>query len=128
SRDGWQQKTNRNTSRAGILFGAPWFFIAKNAGRKLTTNFKRRGAPRRKRIRHCNFICAGWSRLFSSSRERHSNQPERVLRSTEYPAAIRNLIAQLRQTPGVGPRSAERIALWMVRTRTDQPQPTARPV
>src|SRR5262245_50487462 len=34
----------------------------------------------------------------------------------EYPAAIRDLIAQLRQMPGVGPRSAERIALWLVRT------------
>src|SRR5438034_7757940 len=28
--------------------------------------------------------------------------------------------------PGVGPRSAERIALWMVRTRTDQPEQIAR--
>ena len=43
-----------------------------------------------------------------------------LLRRTEYPAAIRNLIAQLRQMPGVGPRSAERIALWMVRARDDQ--------
>jgi recombination protein RecR len=32
------------------------------------------------------------------------------------------LIAQLRQMPGVGPRSAERIALWMVRARGDQPE------
>src|SRR5262249_39611691 len=39
----------------------------------------------------------------------------------EYPAAIRDLIAQLRRMPGVGRRSAERIALWMVRTRGDQP-------
>jgi len=30
--------------------------------------------------------------------------------------------------PGVGPRSAERIALWMVRTRTDQPEQIARAV
>jgi len=44
------------------------------------------------------------------------------LRKTEYPAALRNLIAQLRQMPGVGPRSAERIALWMVRARNDQPE------
>ncbi|PYI61183.1 MAG: recombination protein RecR [Verrucomicrobia bacterium] len=50
------------------------------------------------------------------------------MRRTEYPAAIRNLIAQLRQMPGVGPRSAERIALWMVRTRTDQPEQIARAV
>jgi len=38
------------------------------------------------------------------------------------------LIAQLRQMPGVGPRSAERIALWMVRTRNDQPEQIARAI
>jgi recombination protein RecR len=47
------------------------------------------------------------------------------LRKTEYPVALRNLIAQLRQMPGVGPRSAERIALWIVRTRNDQPEQIA---
>ena len=51
-----------------------------------------------------------------------------MLRRTEYPAAIRDLIAQLRQMPGVGPRSAERIALWMVRTRGDQPEQIARAI
>jgi recombination protein RecR len=50
------------------------------------------------------------------------------LRKTEYPGAIRNLIAQLRQMPGVGPRSAERIALWMVRARSDQPEQIARAI
>jgi len=50
------------------------------------------------------------------------------LRKTEYPAAIRNLIAQLRQMPGVGPRSAERIALWIVRARNDQPGQIARAI
>ena len=35
----------------------------------------------------------------------------------EYPEAIRELIAQLKRMPGVGPRSAERIALWMVSAR-----------
>jgi recombination protein RecR len=53
---------------------------------------------------------------------------EGVLRRTEYPVAIRNLIAQLRQMPGVGPRSAERIALWMVRARNDQPEQIARAI
>jgi recombination protein RecR len=51
-----------------------------------------------------------------------------VLRRTEYPAAIRDLVAQLRQMPGVGPRSAERIALWMVRARGDQPEQIARAI
>lgn len=44
------------------------------------------------------------------------------MKRTEYPSAIRDLIAQLRQMPGVGPRSAERIALWIVQTRGDQPE------
>jgi recombination protein RecR len=48
------------------------------------------------------------------------------LRKTEYPAALRDLIAQLRQMPGVGPRSAERIALWMVQARGNKPEEIAR--
>jgi recombination protein RecR len=50
------------------------------------------------------------------------------LRKVEYPAAIRELIAQLRHMPGVGPRSAERIALWMVQSRNDQPDAIARAI
>ena len=50
------------------------------------------------------------------------------MRRTEYPDAIRNLISQLRQMPGVGPRSAERIALWMVRARNDQPEQISRAI
>src|SRR2546423_900825 len=50
------------------------------------------------------------------------------MRKTEYPEAIRDLIAQLRQMPGVGPRSAERIALWMVRAPNDQPEQIARAI
>jgi recombination protein RecR len=51
-----------------------------------------------------------------------------VLRKTEYPAALRDLISQLRQMPGVGPRSAERIALWMIQARGDQPEQIARAI
>jgi recombination protein RecR len=47
------------------------------------------------------------------------------VRRTEYPAALRDLIAQLRQMPGVGPRSAERIALWIVQSKGDQPEQIA---
>jgi recombination protein RecR len=47
------------------------------------------------------------------------------LRKTEYPAALRDLISQLRQMPGVGPRSAERIALWMIQARGDAPEQIA---
>jgi len=35
----------------------------------------------------------------------------------EYPARIKELTAQLKRMPGIGPRSAERIALWMVHAR-----------
>jgi recombination protein RecR len=48
------------------------------------------------------------------------------LRKTEYPQSLRDLIAQLRQMPGVGPRSAERIALWIVQARGNQPEEIAR--
>lgn len=47
------------------------------------------------------------------------------MRRTEYPAALRDLITQLRQMPGVGPRSAERIALWIVQSKGDQPEQIA---
>jgi recombination protein RecR len=50
------------------------------------------------------------------------------LKRTEYPAALRELITQLRQMPGVGPRSAERIALWIVQAREQQPEGVARAI
>ncbi len=39
------------------------------------------------------------------------------MKRIEYPAAIKALIAELKRMPGVGPRSAERIALWMIQSR-----------
>jgi len=50
------------------------------------------------------------------------------VKRTEYPDALRDLIAQLRQMPGVGPRSAERIALWMVQARSEQPEGIAQAI
>jgi recombination protein RecR len=50
------------------------------------------------------------------------------MKRTEYPAAIRDLIVQLRQMPSVGPRSAERIALWIVQARGSQPEGIARAI
>lgn len=50
------------------------------------------------------------------------------MKRTEYPVAIRELITQLRQMPGVGPRSAERIALWIVQARNEQPAGIARAI
>jgi recombination protein RecR len=34
----------------------------------------------------------------------------------DYPEELRHLIAQLKRLPGIGPRSAERIALWLLRS------------
>jgi recombination protein RecR len=39
------------------------------------------------------------------------------VKRVEYPAAIRALVGELKRMPGIGPRSAERIALWMVQAR-----------
>jgi recombination protein RecR len=50
------------------------------------------------------------------------------LKRIEYPVALRDLITQLRQMPGVGPRSAERIALWMVQAAEQKPEAIARAI
>jgi recombination protein RecR len=39
------------------------------------------------------------------------------MKRANYPAPIHALIAELKRMPGIGPRSAERIALWMVHNR-----------
>ncbi len=50
------------------------------------------------------------------------------MKRTEYPVPLRELIVQLRQMPGVGPRSAERIALWIVQARERQPEGIAQAI
>src|ERR671919_269402 len=91
-------------------------------------NSRRRAARKPKTIHRWNFICADWSRSSCNWRNGRWNRFEHALRRTEYPAAIRDLIAQLRQMPGVGPRSAERIALWIVRAQSDQPEQISRAI
>jgi recombination protein RecR len=39
------------------------------------------------------------------------------LQRIDYPSLIQELIRQLRRMPGIGPRSAERIALWIVQSK-----------
>lgn len=39
----------------------------------------------------------------------------------DYPDAFRELVRQFRRLPGIGPRSAERIALWMLRSADAKP-------
>ena len=50
------------------------------------------------------------------------------MKRVEYPAPIGELIAQLRRMPGIGPRSAERIALWMNQSRDARPAEIARAI
>ena len=50
------------------------------------------------------------------------------MKRAEYPAAIRTLIAELKRLPGIGPRSAERIALWMIQSRDARAGEVARAI
>lgn len=47
------------------------------------------------------------------------------MKRVDYPAPIHALIAELKRMPGIGPRSAERIALWMVQTKDARPREIA---
>ncbi|HRQ91090.1 MAG TPA: recombination mediator RecR [Bacteroidia bacterium] len=38
--------------------------------------------------------------------------------TVDYPVPVRNLISQLKQLPGIGPKSAERIAVWLIQQGT----------
>jgi recombination protein RecR len=48
------------------------------------------------------------------------------MKRIEYPAAIKALVAELKRMPGIGPRSAERIALWMIQSAMRGPLEIAR--
>lgn len=50
------------------------------------------------------------------------------MKRATYPLPIQALIAELKRLPGVGPRSAERIALWMIQSRDARPQELARTI
>ena len=43
------------------------------------------------------------------------------VRKVEYPSPLQDLIRQLHRMPGIGPRSAERIALWIVQAPNSRP-------
>lgn len=44
----------------------------------------------------------------------------------EYPEAVRELVAELKRLPGVGPRSAERMAVWLLQNKRAEPLALAR--
>src|ERR1700754_5098428 len=41
--------------------------------------------------------------------------------SADYPAPFRELARELRRLPGIGPRTAERIALWLASSKDARP-------
>jgi recombination protein RecR len=47
------------------------------------------------------------------------------MKRVAYPAPIQALIGELKRMPGIGPRSAERIALWMVQSKDAKPREIA---
>lgn len=47
------------------------------------------------------------------------------MKRAEYPPPLRTLIAELKRLPGIGTRSAERIALWMLLSADSHPQTLA---
>jgi recombination protein RecR len=47
------------------------------------------------------------------------------MKHAEYPPPLRTLIAELKRLPGIGSRSAERIALWMLQSRDAHPETLA---
>jgi recombination protein RecR len=50
------------------------------------------------------------------------------MKAADYPDALKALIKELKRMPGVGPRSAERIALWMVQKRDARAEEIARSI
>ncbi len=44
----------------------------------------------------------------------------------EYPTAVQELVAELKRLPGVGPRSAERMAVWLLQSKRAEPLSLAR--
>lgn len=45
------------------------------------------------------------------------------MNTVDYPEPVKALIAQFKCLPGIGPKSAERIAVWMLQQGADQMQP-----
>lgn len=56
-----------------------------------------------------------------------SRPPPRMKRA-DYPTALRTVIGELKRLPGIGPRSAERIALWLVQSRDARADAVARAI
>jgi recombination protein RecR len=43
------------------------------------------------------------------------------MKRADFPEPVRNLVAELRRLPGIGPRSAERVAVWLLQSPKADP-------
>ncbi len=50
------------------------------------------------------------------------------MKRAEYPPPLKSLIEELKRLPGIGSRSAERIALWMIQSPDAHPESLARAI
>jgi hypothetical protein len=50
------------------------------------------------------------------------------MKRAEYPLPLRTLIEELKRLPGIGARSAERIALWMLQSKDSHPESLGRAI
>jgi len=50
------------------------------------------------------------------------------MKRAQYPAPLQRLIAELKRLPGIGARSAERIALWMIQSPDAHPESLGRAI
>ena len=47
------------------------------------------------------------------------------MRHVDFPEPVKALVGELKRLPGVGPRSAERIAVWLLQSPKANPTPLA---
>lgn len=43
------------------------------------------------------------------------------MKRIDFPESVRNLVAELKRLPGIGPRSAERVAVWLLQSPKAEP-------
>ena len=48
-------------------------------------------------------------------------QPQKTMPKADLPIPVKNLVAELKRLPGIGTRSAERMAVWLLRNKKAEP-------
>lgn len=54
-----------------------------------------------------------------------NQRPKLQMKRLDFPEPVKLLVAELKRLPGVGPRSAERIAVWLLQSPKANPSPLA---